>query len=123
MEWKLEGTRFKEYDSLLKGAQDLEITIGSTQYRVHKLLNMRAELEGSIKKWWDQVLEEMKLEKNADYVITKDGTVQLVPRKEKPQATPAPQPTTPPQPEVQAPAAEAVVEPESKVGTNAEEIK
>lgn len=78
MEVKLTDARKAQYDNLLNSAQQLEMTIGSNQFRISKLLDMRKELEGTLKKWWDEVLVELKLESNRDYMITKDGTIQDV---------------------------------------------
>jgi hypothetical protein len=99
MEWKLSEARKSQYDNVLRGAQDLETTIGSTQYRVHKLLEMRKDLDKAIKEWWDEVIVEMNLEKDNDYTVSIDGVIKAVPKRQVPK------------------------QPESKVGTNANELK
>jgi len=78
MEVKLPEARKAQYDNLLNSAQQLEMTIGSNQFRIAKLIDMRKELEVTLKKWWDETLLELKLEANRDYMISKDGTVQDV---------------------------------------------
>jgi hypothetical protein len=78
MEMKLPEARKAQYDNLLNSTQQLEMTIGSNQFRISKLIDMRKELEGTLKKWWDDVLVELKLEANRDYMITKDGVIQDV---------------------------------------------
>jgi hypothetical protein len=62
------------------------MTIGSLQFRIAKHIDMRKELESTLKKWWDEVLVELKLEANRDYMITKDDVIQDV---TKPTAAPA----------------------------------
>ena len=99
MEWKLSEARKSQYDNVLRAAQDLETTIGSTQYRVHKLLEMRKDLDKAIKEWWDEVIVEMNLDKDNDYTVSRDGIIQSVPKRQQPK------------------------QPESKVGTNAEQLK
>jgi hypothetical protein len=115
MEWKLPDDKKSQYDGMLNGAQDLDRTIGSTQYRVHKLLDMRKELEDAIKKWWDSVIEDLKLDKDKDYMISREGTVKLVPKP----GQPAPQPEAP----VEQPVPGSVPGSDSNVGTNAAELK
>lgn len=81
MEWKLSDERKMQYESLLKAAQDLESTIGSSMYRLQKLLDMRKELDSSLKNLWEKLAEELNLDKSIDYIIDRDGTVRDVPRK------------------------------------------
>jgi len=102
MEWKLSDERRKEYDTIMSNAQDLDATIGSTYYRVHKLVIAKEDLERFTKEWWDKLITEMNLEKSSDYMITRDGTVKLIKSRnvDKPN-----------------------IAPESKVGTNAAELK
>ena len=89
MEWKLEQIRKSEYESLMNSAQQVEATIGSNYYRIAKLVDMRKDLDATVKKWWDEILIEMRLDKNRDYMITPEGTIKdVTPIKE-----------TPPQPE------------------------
>lgn len=83
MEWKLEDVRKKQYSNLLQNTQQLEQTIGSTYYRITKLTDMRKELDATLKTWWDEVIAEMKLDANRDYMITADGVIQDV-SKDKP---------------------------------------
>jgi len=75
MEWKLTDEKKAIYESMLKSAQDVEATIGSTEYRVSRLIKMREDIDVSLKKWWDEVLVDMKLDPGLDYMITKEGTV------------------------------------------------
>ena len=56
MEVKLPEARKAQYDNLLNSAQQLEMTIGSNQFRIAKLIDMRKELEVTLKKWWDETL-------------------------------------------------------------------
>lgn len=100
MEWNLTDERKAQYSNMLKTAQDLEMTIGSSQYRIQKLLNMRADLDGGLKKWWDEVLKELALDPKLDYMITQEGSIREVPKQGAP-----------------------VTAPESTVGTNATELK
>jgi hypothetical protein len=78
MEWKLNDTRKKEYDSMLSSARDLESNIGSSQYRIQRLLDMRSEIDNTIKLWWDNLIKEMSLPDNRDYIITHDGVIKDV---------------------------------------------
>ena len=88
MEWKLSDARKAQYDNTLNAAQELELNIGSSMVRVNKLLKMRDEVDGVIKKWWDEVIKEMSLDPHRDYMITKDGIIQDV-TKNKPEVKPA----------------------------------
>jgi restriction endonuclease len=107
MEWQLTDARKGQYGNLLKAAQDLEMTIGSNQYRIQKLINMRSELDVSLKKWWEDVLKELALDPKLDYMITQEGTIKEV-------IKPAPSSDQiPPK----------VTEVQSKIGTNAAELK
>lgn len=86
MEWKLTDTRKAEYDQMVRSAQELEMTIGSTQLRVYKLLKMREDIDTGVKKWWEEVIKELSLENNRDYMIsegvikdvTKDAPSQII---------------------------------------------
>lgn len=95
MEWKLADIRKTQYDNLLKSAQDLEANIGSSQYRIAKLLDMRKDIDNTLRAWWEEVIKDMALDPKKDYVITQDGVIKDVTK--------------------EAPA--------SKVGTNAAELK
>jgi hypothetical protein len=77
-EWKLEEARQKQYTNLMGNAQQLEMTIGSSQYRLSKLVDMRKELDTTLKTWWDEVIKEMKLDDKRDYMITNDGLIKDV---------------------------------------------
>jgi hypothetical protein len=78
MEWKLTDTQKGIYDKLLTTAQQIEATIGSNEFRIHKLLEMRKEIDVTLKKWWDETITEMKLDPKRDYMITNDGKIQDV---------------------------------------------
>ena len=90
MEIKLSDSRKIQYDNLLSSTQQLEMTIGSNQFRISKLIDMRKELEGNLKKWWDDVLIELKLDSKRDYMISKDGIIQDVTKEDV--VAPAPKP-------------------------------
>lgn len=75
MEWKLADDKKAVYESMLKSAQDIEATIGSTEYRISRLIKLREDIDVSLKKWWEEILVEMKLDPGIDYMITKEGTV------------------------------------------------
>jgi len=106
MTWKLPEKRQSEYESLLKNAQDLDATLGSTQYRLYKMCKMREELDGAIKMFWDQVIKELGLDPKVDYIIKPDGVIELVENND--QALPV---------------NEEVKEKESQVGINVEDLK
>jgi hypothetical protein len=89
MEFDLPEDRKQQYDQLLKSVQDMEMTIGSAQYRIYKLTKMREELDVAIKSWWDEILKQLNLDPKSDFMITKDGKVQEVAR-EKKSSTPVP---------------------------------
>ena len=108
MEWKLSEERKKQYDGILLHAQDLETTIGSSYYRIQKLVDMRKEIDTSIKGWWEEIKKEVELPDNKDYMITREGVIQEV---EKPA-----QPTPP----VKSPPTEDT---ETIVGANVTELK
>ena len=78
MEWKLSDTRKAEYERTIRTTQELETNIGSSQYRVSKLIDARKEIDGAIKKWWDEVIKEMNLDTARDYMITMDGIIKDV---------------------------------------------
>jgi hypothetical protein len=125
MEWKLPDDKKVQYDRLLKGAQDLEMTIGSTQYRVAKLVDMRKEIDAAIKKWWDETIEQMNLDKSKDYMINREGVITQVEKNAQP-AQPTTTTVEQPAPKEDAPAQPTTpgspVE-ESKVGTNAADLE
>jgi hypothetical protein len=104
MEWKLVAEQKTQYDNLLKSAQDLESNIGASQYRMHKLMLMREDIDKALKSWWDQVLKDLSLDPKKDYMITREGDIKDVTRE-----APVPQPT--------------VVDAPSLEGTNAAELK
>jgi hypothetical protein len=81
MEVQLPEERKKQYDNMLKGIQDIESSIGSSQYRIHKLMNLREDLDRAIKGWWDDCLKDLSLDPKLDYMINKEGAIQDVPRK------------------------------------------
>ena len=108
MEWKLSDDRKKEYEGFLKAAQEIELLIGSTQFRVSKMLKSRADIDAGVKLWWDKISEELKLDKTKDYMMNAEGIVKEVPRENRPQQSPIVVPV---------PAAG------SNVGTKAEELK
>lgn len=83
MEWKLQDTRKAEYDAMLKSAQDLELSLGSTQYRLYKLNKVREDLDINVKKWWDEIIKEMQLDPKNDYMITQDGIVKSIDKQER----------------------------------------
>ena len=105
MEWKLSEERKKQYDGILIHAQDMETTMGSAYYRLQKLVDMRKEIDKSIKSWWEEIKNEVKLPDNKDYMITREGVIQEVKK-----------PTQPAKPE-------AEKAPETLVGTNAAKLK
>lgn len=105
MEWQLTEERKSQYTGMLRNAQDIEITIGSTEYRKAKLIAMREGIDKNLKEWWDTILKEMALDPAKDYMITQDGCVKEVAR-----------------PSVAAEATPSV-EAVSKVGMNATELK
>jgi len=109
MEWKLSATKKVEYDKLVKAAQESEAAIGAAQYRVTKIIGMRAAVDVDIKKWWDSVSEELKFDKGKDYMLGADGTIKEVPRQPQQPAMPA-----------QGDVSEAKP---SMVGTNAAELR
>jgi hypothetical protein len=43
---------------------------------------MRAELDETLKKWWDEVIKEMSLDNTKDYMITMDGVIKDVSKNE-----------------------------------------
>jgi len=108
MEWKLSQDRKSEYDRFAKSAQDLEFAIGSADYRKSKLIDLRKDIDKGIKEWWDKIAKELNLDAKGDYMLSNEGVIKEVPKQQ--------QPTT-----VVNDVAE--VKPESKVGTNASELK
>ena len=97
MEWKLEPDALKEYSTLLRNAQELEMNIGSSVVRVNKLVKMRDDVDGALKTWWDFTLKTMKLDPKRDYSISADGTIVDVSK-------------------------EVPAQPQSRLGTNASEL-
>jgi hypothetical protein len=108
MKWKLTDTRQAEYSAMIKSAQDLESTIGSHTYRGYKLLDMRQNLDLSLRKWWEEVIKEMAIDPAKDYMIDSNGCIKEIPRNTPGVAQPSPATTELNQ---------------SKVGTNATELK
>jgi hypothetical protein len=88
MEWKLTEDRYNQYNQAMQSAQEAESNIGSLTYKVFQLNRMRREIDMSLKTWWDEVLVEMKLEKDRNYMISRDGVIQEVTPNGKPAASP-----------------------------------
>jgi len=106
MEWKLPEIRNTQYQQLVQSAHDLERTLGTLVYKQAKFVKMREEIDDTVKKWWDEVIEDLKLDSKLDYAIDADGTIKS--------ATPAYAPAqNEPQEDKQK---------ESNVGTNANEL-
>jgi hypothetical protein len=82
MEWQLTVTRKAEYERAMRTAQDIEANIGSSQYRISKLIDVRKDMDIQIKKWWDEVIKEMSLDNTKDYMITMDGVIKDVSKNE-----------------------------------------
>ena len=78
MEWKLSDLRKAEYDKMLRSAQDLEMSIGSNQYRIYKLTKMREDIDVAVKKWWDELLTELKIDSSKDYMISEGSVKEIV---------------------------------------------
>ena len=83
MEWKLSEERQGQYSQAIQSAQETESTIGALSYKLFKFSKMREEIDESLKVWWDQVLKEMNLDKNRNYMITKDGLIKDVTQDKK----------------------------------------
>lgn len=105
MEWKLPDQRLSEYQGMLKNAQDLEANIGSAYCRIQKLVDMRKGIDETLRSWWETVLKELSLDNKNDYMISQEGSIQIIPRKDQ----------------VPSPAATELNK--SLTGTNASELK
>jgi len=88
MEWKLTEEKKTQYDNMLRSAQDIELNIGSGEYRIHKLLAMREEIDKTLKSWWEETIKELNLDPNNDYMISREGMIKDVSK--KPEAVKAP---------------------------------
>jgi hypothetical protein len=77
-EWNLTDERKAQYSQAIQAAQEAETNIGSLTYKLYKFNKMREEIDETLKGWWDMVLKEMNLEKNRNYMITKDGVIKDV---------------------------------------------
>lgn len=78
MEWNLADERKAQYQQAIQAAQEAESNIGSLTYKLYKFNKMREEIDESLKAWWDLVLKEMNLDKNRNYMITKEGLIKDV---------------------------------------------
>jgi len=65
----------KEYTGLVSTAQQMEQTIGSTDYRIYKLKKQREEVDVALKAWWDGVAKEYTLDGSKDYYVDKVGEI------------------------------------------------
>ena len=83
MEWQLNDLRKKQYNDLLHSAQEVESSIGSTNYQLFKLLKMRESVDISVKTWWEEVIKEMALDPNKDYMVDREGTINDISRKQE----------------------------------------
>ena len=68
----------KNYDDLIENSQQIETGIGSAHYKIYKMCRMREKLEEEIRKWWDEVLKEYKLDAGKDYYVDNQGNVTQV---------------------------------------------
>lgn len=88
MEWNLSESKKETYTSLLKSAQEIEANIGSTQYRVHKFILLREDIDRNLKAWWDETIKELDLDPTNNYMVNKDGIVSCQnPKSSKPALT------------------------------------
>jgi hypothetical protein len=89
MEWKLTEERHGQYSQALESAKEVEANLGSLTYKMFQMNRMRADIDKALKDWWEEVLVEMNLDKNKNYMITRDGLIQdVTPKKEMEPAAP-----------------------------------
>jgi len=83
----------QKYLGLVQGAQQMEQSIGSAEYRVYKMKEQRSQIDVELKTWWEGAAAEYKLDKGLDYYVDNEGNINQV---EKPVAPEAPKaPATP----------------------------
>ena len=99
----------EQYIGLVRGAQQMEQSIGAAEYRLYKMKKQREQVDVDLKTWWDSVAEEYKLDKAQDYYVDNDGNINQVERPEQPA------PVAPVDPDAKPDVAEAVVQPEAPV--------
>ena len=75
MEYNLSDEKKGQYMNLIKSAQDVEANIGSAEYRIHKLILLREDVDKALKGWWEAVIKELSLDTAKDYMVSKDGVV------------------------------------------------
>jgi len=112
MEWKLNDERKKQYDQFVKSAQEIELAVGSAEYRKGKLIDARKDIDAGIKKWWEEVTKELKLDANKDYMLSSEGAIKEVERNSQ-GGVMRPIETVP----------KPLAKPETKIGSNASELK
>ena len=78
----------QKYLGLVQGAQQMEQSIGSAEYRVYKMKEQRSQIDVELKTWWEGAAAEYKLDKGLDYYVDNEGNINQV---EKPAAPAAPQ--------------------------------
>jgi len=88
----------KLYTDLVLTAQQIEQSIGSSDYRVYKLKKQREEIDVNLKTWWNGIAAEYKLDGGKDYYVDKDGAINQVDRPQQPG-----QPAAPAAPKVKVP--------------------
>ena len=76
----------KEYIALVQTAQQMEQSLGQSEYRLYKLKKQREQIDIDLKTWWDNVAVEYNFDKSKDYYVDSEGAINQV---EKPEA-PAP---------------------------------
>ncbi len=76
----------QEYLNLVRGAQQMEQSIGAADYRLYKMKEQRSQIDVELKGWWDKVAEEHKLDKGLDYYVDNDGAINQVERPAAPEA-------------------------------------
>ncbi len=104
---QVNDTLKQEYKNLIGAAQQMEQSIGASEYRLFKIKQQREQVDVELKAWWDKVAEELKLDKSNDYYVDAEGAINQV---EKPETPAAPQEVV--DTDAVAPAVEPAPEPE-----------
>lgn len=74
----------KEYQNLIQTAQQIEVALGSAEYKVFKMKRQREQIDGDLKLWWDKVVGEYKLDQSKDYFVDNEGNINVVDRSKIP---------------------------------------
>lgn len=73
--FKVNDELLGEYQQLLSTGTQIESNVGALTCKIAELTDLRKQIKGELKKWFDKVVEEYKLDSKKDFWVTPDGYV------------------------------------------------